>query len=97
MCHWCCRCSLELIIANGPVSYLSANSVYSSRAIRSSSRLNASPARSDAVSVAVGSTGSFKHLETHELLNQDQLTELLASARECRRRYQPPRQPITAS
>ena len=50
-----------------------------------------------AVSVAVGSTGSFKHLETHELLNQDQLTELLASARECRRRYQSPRQPITAS
>jgi uncharacterized protein with GYD domain len=43
-----------------------------------------------AVSVAVGSTGSFKELETHELLTQDQLTELLTAARECRRRYQPP-------
>jgi uncharacterized protein with GYD domain len=43
-----------------------------------------------AVSVAVGTTGSFKHLETHELLTQDQLTELLGAARECRRRYQPP-------
>jgi uncharacterized protein with GYD domain len=44
-----------------------------------------------AVSVAIGSTGSFKHLETHELLSQDQLTELLGAARECRQRYQPPR------
>jgi uncharacterized protein with GYD domain len=43
-----------------------------------------------AVSVAVGSTGSYKDLETHELLTQDQLTELLGAARECRRRYQPP-------
>ena len=43
-----------------------------------------------AVSVAVGSTGSFKALETHELLNQDQLTDLLGAARECRSRYQPP-------
>ncbi len=30
------------------------------------------------------------HVETHELLNQDQLNDLLASARECRRRYRPP-------
>jgi uncharacterized protein with GYD domain len=43
-----------------------------------------------AVSVAVGSTGSFKHLETRELLTQEQLTDLLGAARECRRRYQPP-------
>ncbi len=50
-----------------------------------------------AVSVAVGSTGSFKHLETHELLTQEQLTEMLAGARECRRRYQSPRQPVTTS
>jgi uncharacterized protein with GYD domain len=50
-----------------------------------------------AVSVAVGSTGSFKHLETHELFTQDQLTELLGTARDCRRRYQPPRLRATAS
>ena len=54
------------------------------------------PISAGAVSVAVGSTGSFKHLVTHELLTQDQLSEMLASARECRRRYQPPRQPATA-
>jgi uncharacterized protein with GYD domain len=43
-----------------------------------------------AISVAVGSTGSFKQLETRELLTHDQLSELLATARDCRRRYQPP-------
>src|SRR5512132_2345633 len=52
-----------------------------------------SPISAGAISVAVGSTGTFKHLETHELLTQDQLTELLATARECRRRYQPPGRP----
>jgi uncharacterized protein with GYD domain len=46
--------------------------------------------KAGAVSVAAGSTSSFKHLETRELLTQDQLTELLGAARECRRRYQPP-------
>jgi uncharacterized protein with GYD domain len=46
--------------------------------------------KAGAVSVAAGSTASFKHLETRELLTQDQLTELLGAARECRRRYQPP-------
>lgn len=50
-----------------------------------------------AVSVAVGSTGTFTQLETRELLTQDQLTELLGAARECRRRYQPPRQPSRGS
>ena len=50
-----------------------------------------------AVSVAVVSTGSFKHLETHELLTQEQLSHTLQSARECRRRYQPPRQSAAAS
>jgi uncharacterized protein with GYD domain len=43
------------------------------------------PARAGAVSVAVGSTGSFKQLETRELFTQDQFTELLEAARECRR------------
>ena len=56
-----------------------------------------SPISAGAVSVAVGSTGSFKQLETHELFTQDQLGELLGAARECRRRYQPPRQQATAS
>ena len=55
------------------------------------------PIRAGAISVAVGSTWSFKHLETHELLAQDQLTEMLAGARDCRRRYQSPRQQVTAS
>jgi len=50
-----------------------------------------------AVSVAVGSTGSFKHLETRELLSHDQLTELLRTARDCRRRYQPPSRPVATS
>jgi uncharacterized protein with GYD domain len=50
-----------------------------------------------AVSVAVASTGSFKELETHELLTQDDLTALLQTARDCRRRYQPPRQQATTS
>jgi hypothetical protein len=49
------------------------------------------------VSVAIGSTGTFKHLETHELLTQDQLTGVLGAARDCRRRYQPPRRPAAAS
>lgn len=49
-----------------------------------------SPINAGAVSVAVGSTGTFKQLETCELLTQDQLTELLAAARDCRRRYEPP-------
>jgi uncharacterized protein with GYD domain len=50
-----------------------------------------------AVSVAVGSTGSFKQLETRELLDQDALSELLGTARECRRRYQPPARRPTGS
>lgn len=45
-----------------------------------------------AVNVAVGSTRSFKHLETHELLTQDQLRDLLAVTRDSRPRYRPPRQ-----
>jgi uncharacterized protein with GYD domain len=50
-----------------------------------------------AVSVAVGSTGSFKELETHELLTQEELTAMLGTARDCRRRYQPPGQQATTS
>jgi uncharacterized protein with GYD domain len=48
------------------------------------------PTKAGAVSVAIGSTGSFKQLETRELFGQEELNELLASARECRQRYQPP-------
>jgi hypothetical protein len=55
------------------------------------------PDQPGAVSVAVGSTGSFKHLETHELLTHDQLNDLLVSARECRRRYRPPHQAASVS
>ncbi|HXZ78136.1 MAG TPA: GYD domain-containing protein [Streptosporangiaceae bacterium] len=45
-----------------------------------------------AVSVAVGSTGTFKHLETHELFTQDQLSQTLAQAKNVTRTYQPPGQ-----
>lgn len=45
-----------------------------------------------AVSVAVGSSGSFKHLETHELLSQDQLGRVLSRASEATKAYQPPGQ-----
>jgi len=46
--------------------------------------------RAAAVSVAVGSTGSFKHLETHELLTQDELGQVLSHARNAAQAYQPP-------
>jgi uncharacterized protein with GYD domain len=45
-----------------------------------------------AVSVAVGSTGAFKHLETHELFTQEQLDETLAKARNVAQLYQRPGQ-----
>ena len=48
--------------------------------------------RAAALSVAVGSTGSFKHLETHELFTQDQLGQMLAHARDATQAYQPPGQ-----
>ena len=48
--------------------------------------------RAAAVSVAVGSTGSFKHLETHELLTQDQLGQVLSHARNAAEAYQAPGQ-----
>jgi uncharacterized protein with GYD domain len=48
--------------------------------------------RAAAVSVAVGSTGSFKHLETHELLTQDELGQVLSHARNAAQAYQPPGQ-----
>ena len=48
--------------------------------------------RAAAVSVAVGSTGSFKHLETHEVFTQDQLGQALSHARAAAQAYQPPGQ-----
>jgi uncharacterized protein with GYD domain len=51
-----------------------------------------SPIKAAAVSVAVGSTGSFKELETRELFGQEQLNDMLAAARDCRQRYRPPLQ-----
>jgi len=49
-------------------------------------------ARAAAISVAVGSTGAFKHVETHELLTQEQLGEVLSLARDATQAYQPPGQ-----
>jgi uncharacterized protein with GYD domain len=48
--------------------------------------------RAAAVSVAVGSTGSFKHLETHEVFTQDELGQVLSHARNAAQAYQPPGQ-----
>ena|SRR6266852_5446905 len=43
-----------------------------------------------AISVATGSSGSFKHVETHELLTQEQLGEVLARARDAAQVFQAP-------
>jgi len=48
--------------------------------------------RAAALSVAVGSTGAFKHLETHELFDQDQLGQMLTQAQEASQAYQAPGQ-----
>ena len=48
--------------------------------------------RAAALSVAVGSTGAFKHLETHELLTQDQLGQILSHAKDATQAYQVPGQ-----
>ena len=48
--------------------------------------------RAAALSVAVGSTGAFRHLETHELFTQDQLGQMLSHARDAALVYQPPGQ-----
>ena len=45
-----------------------------------------------ALSVTVGSTGSFKHLETHELLNQEQLSQVLSRSKDATQAYQAPGQ-----
>jgi uncharacterized protein with GYD domain len=45
-----------------------------------------------AFSVTVGSTGSFKHLETHELLNQEQLSQVMSRSKDATQAYQPPGQ-----
>jgi uncharacterized protein with GYD domain len=45
-----------------------------------------------AVSIAAGSSGAFKHLETHELFTQEQLGETLARAKSTTGVYQLPGQ-----
>jgi uncharacterized protein with GYD domain len=45
-----------------------------------------------ALSVAVGSTGSFKSLETHELLSQEQLGQVLSRSKIAAQAYQAPGQ-----
>jgi|SRR5436190_4138851 uncharacterized protein with GYD domain len=45
-----------------------------------------------AVSLAAGSSGAFKHMETHELLTQEQLGEALAQAKNTAQVYRPPGQ-----
>src|SRR4028118_1112130 len=43
-----------------------------------------------AVSVSSFSSGALEHLETHQLLDQDQLLTILGQAREVRGAYRPP-------
>jgi uncharacterized protein with GYD domain len=43
-----------------------------------------------AVSIAVGSTGAFTHLETHELTPASELNRLLEKAKQARAAYSPP-------
>jgi hypothetical protein len=44
------------------------------------------------VSIAAGSSGAFKRLETHELFTQEQLGETLARAKNTTQVYRPPGQ-----
>ena len=46
--------------------------------------------RAAALSVAVGSTGAFKHLETHELFTQNHFGQVLSHARNAAQAYQAP-------
>jgi hypothetical protein len=43
-----------------------------------------------AVSIAITSTGAFKHVETHELLTQEQLGQALQRAGTAAQAYQAP-------
>jgi len=45
-----------------------------------------------ALSIAIGSSGAFKHLETHELLTQEQLSQALSRSKDATQAYQPPGQ-----
>ena len=45
-----------------------------------------------ALSITVGSSGAFKNLETHELLDQEQLNQALSRSKGSTRAYQPPGQ-----
>lgn len=43
-----------------------------------------------ALSITIGSTGAFKNVETHELLNQEQLSQVLSRSKDATQAYQPP-------
>lgn len=45
-----------------------------------------------ALSVAAGSSGSFKHVETHELFTQDQFGQMLSQAGGASQAFRPPGQ-----
>lgn len=45
-----------------------------------------------ALSLTIGSSGAFKNLETHELLNQEQLNQALSRSKDATHAYQPPGQ-----
>jgi len=43
-----------------------------------------------ALSLAAGSTGAFRHFETHELIDADNLVQILQRAQQARPSYRPP-------
>jgi len=45
-----------------------------------------------AMSIAAGSSGAFKTVETHELLTQEQLGQVLSRSRDATQAFQPPGQ-----
>lgn len=47
-----------------------------------------------AISVGVTSTGAFAHVQTHELLTQEQLGRVLLQAKDSTQAYQPPGQQL---
>ena len=45
-----------------------------------------------AMSITAGSSGAFKTMETHELLTQEQLGQVLSRSKDATQAYQPPGQ-----
>ena len=57
-----------------------------------SSQISLNSVSGAALSAIVVSTGTFKNLESHELLTQEQLGQALSRSRDTMQAYQPPGQ-----